>query len=303
MQREAIQIVSGNKQALTSALPLATECMAFTCATVEDVPGMVAKLMAVCSSDTIGPGQVRPFELQLLQRKTEVVTARVVMHVHRLVADEVSKVPDWAQPYPSKDDRPGIIQLRARLPAWDEGSIAAPLAHSVHLAALLHAWFERCLKNTTKRCRKFLDLVTGQHSPETLMLTEEQQHILLELSEEYLALHRNGWRTEPEPEDAVERRDSPTNVEATEFPNLGDSPTQDASGRTTYLKSMFAISKPATRRKDFEKLWTVAWLGPSRKDRIWLTGPKAYPQRHIVLPPDHARISCQHNSRRAVASW
>ena len=303
MQREAIQIVSGNKQALTSVLPLATECMAFTCATVEDVPGMVAKLMAVCSSDPIGPGQVRPFELQLLQRKTEVVTARVVMHVHRLVADEVSKVPDWAQPYPSKDDRPGIIQLRARLPAWDEGSIAAPLAHSVHLAALLHAWFERCLKNTTKRCRKFLDLVTGQHSPETLMLTEEQQHILLELSEEYLALHRNGWRTEPEPEDAVERRDSPTNVEATEFPKVGDSPTQDASGRTTYLKSMFAISKPATRRKDFEKLWTVAWLGPSRKDRIWLTGPKAYPQRHIVLPPDHARISCQHNSRRAVASW
>ena len=301
MQREAIQLVSGNKQAIMGVPPLATECMAFTCATVEDVPVMVAKLMAVCSSETIGHGKVRPFELQLLQHKTEVVTARVVMHVHRMVADEVRKVPDWARPYPGVDDRPGLIQLRARLPDWDEGGIAAPLAHSVHLAELLHAWFERCLKNTTKRCRKFLDLVTGQHSPENLMLTEEQQHILLELSEEYLALHRNGWRKEPK--DPVERRDSPTNVEATEFPKLGDSPSQDASGRTTYFKSMFAISKPVTRKNDFEKLWTVAWLGPNRKDRIWLNGPKAYPQRHIVLPPDHARISCQNSSRRAVASW
>ena len=301
MQREEIQLVSGNKQAMMGVPPLATECMAFTCATVEDVPVMVAKLMAVCSSETIGHGKVRPFELQLLQHKTEVVTARVLMHVHRMVADEVRKVPDWARPYPAVDDRPGLIQLRARLPDWDDGGIAAPLAHSVHLAELLHAWFERCLKNTTKRCRKFLDLVTGQHSPENLMLTEEQQHILLELSEEYLALHRNGWRKEPK--DPGERRDSPTNVEATEFPKLGDSPTQDASGRTTYFKSMFAISKPVTRKNDFEKLWTVAWLGPNRKDRIWLNGPKACPQRHIVLPPDHARISCQNNSRRAVASW
>jgi len=305
MQREAIRLYSGNYcSELAKTAPLATECMAFTCATVEDVPVMVAKLMAVCSSDTIGHGKVRPFELQLLQHKSEVVTARVVMHVHRMVADEVRKVPDWARPYPAADERPQNIQLRARLPDWDEGGIAAPLAHSVHLAELLHAWFERCLKNTTKRCRKFLDLVTGSipaARPENLMLTEEQQHILLELSEEYLALHRNGWRTEPK--DPVERRDSPTNVEATEFPKLGDSPTQDASGRTTYFKSMFAISKPVTRRNDFEKLWTVAWLGPNRKDRIWLNGPKAYPQRHIVLPPDHARISCQHNSRHAIASW
>lgn len=304
MQREAIQLVSGNKQALTGTPPVAMATMAFTCATVEDVPVMVAKLMAVCSSDTIGHGNVRPFELQFLQHKSEVVTARVVMHVHRMVADEVTKVPDWARPYPSVDDRPGIIQLRARLPDWDEGGIAAPLAHSVHLAALLHAWFERCLKNTTKRCRKFLDLVTGSTPaarPENLMLTDEQQHILLELSEEYLALHRNGWRKEPK--DPGERRDSPTNVEATEFPKLGDSPTQDAYGRTTYFKSMFAISKPVTLRNDFEKLWTVAWLGPSRKDRIWLNGPKAYPQRHIVLPPDHARISCQNSTRRAITSW
>ena len=301
MQREAIQLISGNKQALSGTPPVAMATMAFTCATLEEVPVMVAKLMAVCSSDTIGHGKVRPYELQLLQHKSEVVTARVVMHVHRMVADEVGKVPDWAKPYPAKDDRPGLIQLRARLPDWDEGGIAAPLAHSVHLAALLHAWFARCLKNTTKRCRKFLDLVTGEHSPENLMLTEEQQHILLELSEEYLTLHRNGWRKEPK--DPVERRDSPTNVEATEFPKLGDSPTQDEYGRTTYFKSMFAISKPVTRRNDFEKLWTVAWLGPNRKDRIWLNGPKAYPQRHIVLPPDHARISCQNNSRRAITSW
>jgi hypothetical protein len=301
MQREAIQLVSGNKQALTGTPPVAMATMAFTCATVEEVPVMVAKLMAVCSSDTIGHGNVRPYELQFLQHKSEVVTARVVMHVHRMVADEVRKVPDWARPYPAVDDRPGLIQLRAQLPDWDEGGIAAPLAHSVHLAALLHAWFERCLKNTTKRCRKFLDLVTGQHSPENLTLTEEQQHILLELSEEYLALHRNGWRNEPK--DAVERRDSPTNVEATEFPKLGDSPTEDTYGRTTYFKSMFVISKPVTRRNDFEKLWTVAWLGPSRKDRIWLNGPKAYPQRHYVMPPDHARISCQNSTRHAITSW
>lgn len=301
MQRKKIQLVSGNKQALTSVPPVAMECMAFTCATVEEVPVMVSKLMAVCSSDTVGHGQVRPFELQFLQHKAEVLTARVVMHVHRLVADEVAKVPDWARPYPSKDDRPGDIQLRAQLPDWDEGSIAAPLAHSVHLAALLHAWFQRCLKGTTKRCRKFLDLVTSS-GPADLLLTEEQQHILLELSEEYLALHRNGWRNEPKGA-AAERHDSPTSVEAVEFPTLGDSPTRDACGRTTYLQSMFAISKPATRPTDFEKLWTVAWLGPSRKDRIWLTGPKARACRHTNLPPDHARISGPNSARRAIASW
>lgn len=303
MQREAIQLVSGNKQALvTGTPPVATECMAFTCTTVEDVPVMVAKLMAVCSSDTIGHGQVRPYELQLLHSKPEILTARVVMHVHRLVADEVRKVPDWARPYPAKDDRPGLIQLRARLPDWDEGGIAAPLAHSVHLAALLHAWFERCPKHTTKRCRKWLDLVTGQHCTENLMLTEEQQHILLELSEEYLALLRNGWRNEPK--DPAERCDSPTNVEATEFPKLGKSPRGGAPGRTTYLQSMFAICKPEMRETDINNLWTVAYLSPCRRDRIWLSGLKTHKYHAVSIKPlhvDHVRVAS--DTRTKLERW
>ena len=281
MEREACLTAPGHAQppTPTQTTPVAMECMAFTCGSVENVPIMVAKLMAVCSSDKIEPGQVRPYELQIIDAPwrhapMDTLATRVVMHVHRMVADKVRQVPDWAQPYPVKDERPGVVLLRARLEDWDEGGIVAPLAHSVRLAALMHAWFEQCAKTASKRCRKFLELI--KHGKvQDLTLTEEQQHILLELSEEYLALLSNEWREEPE--EAIECRDAPTAVAATatEFPKLGKSPSQDVEGRTTYLNSMFAITKPTMRSLDLKQLGSVAYLSPYRKDMIWCAGPKA----------------------------
>ena len=281
VQREACLTAPGHAQppTPTQTTPVAMECMAFTCGSVENVPIMVAKLMAVCSSDKIEPGQVRPYELQIIDAPwrhapMDTLATRVVMHVHRMVADKVRQVPDWAQPYPVKDERPGVVLLRARLEDWDEGGIVAPLAHSVRLAALMHAWFEQCAKTASKRCRKFLELI--KHGKvQDLTLTEEQQHILLELSEEYLALLSNEWREEPE--EAIECRDAPTAVAATatEFPKLGKSPSQDVEGRTTYLNSMFAITKPTMRSLDLKQLGSVAYLSPYRKDMIWCAGPKA----------------------------
>ena len=281
IQREACLTAPGHAQppTPTQTTPVAMECMAFTCGSVENVPIMVAKLMAVCSSDKIEPGQVRPYELQIIDAPwrhapMDTLATRVVMHVHRMVADKVRQVPDWAQPYPVKDERPGVVLLRARLEDWDEGGIVAPLAHSVRLAALMHAWFEQCAKTASKRCRKFLELI--KHGKvQDLTLTEEQQHILLELSEEYLALLSNEWREEPE--EAIECRDAPTAVAvtATEFPKLGKSPSQDVEGRTTYLNSMFAITKPTMRSLDLKQLGSVAYLSPYRKDMIWCAGPKA----------------------------
>ena len=254
------------------APPVAMVGMAFTCNSVEDVPVMVAKLMAVCTSSKVGPGQIKPYQLQILDGGSrDAFAARVLMYVHRLIADDVQRVPDWALPHPSKSEwADARVILKVPLPDWDEGGIAAPLAHSVHLAALLHAWFERCAKAATKRCRKFLHMVSGPNAEE-LALTEEQQHILLELSEEYLALLRDEWRNAP-----AERTESPKNVEATEFPKLGASPDKDASsGRTTYMESMFAITKPAMREPDLKQLSKVTYLSPYRRDMIWSAGPKA----------------------------
>ena len=281
MQREACLTAPGHAQppTPTQTTPVAMECMAFTCGSVENVPIMVAKLMAVCSSDKIEPGQVRPYELQIIDapwRHTpmDTLATRVVMHVHRMVADKVRQIPDWAQPYPAKDERPGLVLLRARLEDWDEGGIVAPLAHSVRLAALMHAWFEQCAKTASKRCRKFLELINHE-KVQDLTLTEEQQHILLELSEEYLALLSNEWCEEPK--EAAECRDSPNTVAATatEFPKLDKSPSQDVEGRTTYLNSMFAITKPTMCSLDLKQLGSVAYLSPYRKDMIWCAGPKA----------------------------
>jgi len=231
---------------------------------------MVAKLMAVCASSKVGPGQVMPYAMQILTHGR----VRVVMHVHRLVADEVKRVPDWAEPYPAKDGLPkALILWAAKLPAWDESGVVAPLAHSVHLAALLHAWFEQCpsVMACGKQTTKFMKMVTAKDDSEQPTLTEEQQHILLELSEEYLALLNNEWRNA-----STERTESPKNVEATEFPKLGASPKKDASsGRTTYMESMFAITKPAMRPFDLKQLSSVSYLSPYRKDKIWLAGPKA----------------------------
>lgn len=279
MQHEACLTAPGHVQSPTPTTPVAMECMAFTCGSVEDVPIMVAKLMAVCSSDKIGPGQVRPHELQILDNSwrhnpMDSLATRVVMHVHRMVADKVRQVPDWAQPYPVKDERPGLILLRARLVDWDEGGIVVPLAHSVRLAALMHAWFEQYAKAASKRCRKFLELIKHGRAQD-LALTEEQQHILLELSEEYLALLCNEWCEEPK--EATECRDSPNTVvaTATEFPKLGTPPSQDVEGRTTYLNSMFAITKPTMREPDLKQLSKVTYLSPYRRDLIWSAGPKA----------------------------
>tara|TARA_B100001063_G_scaffold227732_1_gene238493 strand:- start:617 stop:2512 length:1896 start_codon:yes stop_codon:yes gene_type:complete len=281
MQHEACLTAPGHVQSPTPTTPVAMECMAFTCGSVEDVPIMVAKLMAVCSSDKIGPGQVRPHELQVLDNSwrhnpMDSLATRVVMHVHRMVADKVRQVPDWAQPYPVKDERPGLILLRARLVDWDEGGIVVPLAHSVRLAALMHAWFEQYAKAASKRCRKFLELIKHGRAQD-LALTEEQQHILLELSEEYLALLCNEWCEEPK--EATECRDSPNTVvaTATEFPKLGTPPSQDVEGRTTYLNSMFAITKPTMRPLDLKQLGSVAYLSPYRKDMIWCSGPRVSP--------------------------
>ena len=228
---------------------------------------MVAKLMAVCASSKVGTGQVLPYAMQILGRGR----VRVVMHVHRLVADEVKRVPDWAEPYPAKDGLPkALILWAAKLPAWDESGVVAPLAHSVHLAALLHAWFEQVpsVMVCEKQCTKFLKMVTAKDGSEQPTLTEEQQHILLELSEEYLALLNNKWRNA-----SAERTESPKNVEATEFPELGASPKRDASsGRTTYMQSMFAITKPAMRPLDLKQLSSVSYLSPYRKDKIWFAG-------------------------------
>ena len=199
--------------------------MAFMCASVEDVPVMVAKLMAVCSSSKVGPGQVKPYELQVLDASRRTLPARVLMYVHRLIADDVRRVPDWAQPHPTKSDwSDSRVLMKVPIPDWNEGGVAAPLAHSVHLAALLHAWFERCTKASSKRCRKFLQIVSDTGAAD-LTLTEEQQHILLELSEEYLILLHNEWK---EPHGAAaastvvtlaapKRHESPTNVETTDF--------------------------------------------------------------------------------------
>lgn len=279
MQREACLTAPGHVQSPTPTTPVAMVCMAFTCGSVEDVPIMVAKLMAVCSSDKISPGQVRPHELQLLdaywrRNAIDSLAIRIVMHVHRMVADEVRQVPDWANPYPVKNERPGLVLLRARLEDWDEGGIEAPLAHSVRLAALMHAWFEQYAKATSKRCRKFLELIKHGRAQD-LALTEEQQHILLELSEEYLALLSNEWCGEPK--EATEGRDSPNTVAATaaEFPKLGTPPNQDVEGRTTYLNSMFAITKPTMREPDLKQLSKVAYLSPYRRDLIWSAGPNA----------------------------
>ena len=49
--------------------------MAFMRASVEDVPVMVAKLMAVCSSSKVGPGQVKPYELQVLDASRRTLPA------------------------------------------------------------------------------------------------------------------------------------------------------------------------------------------------------------------------------------
>ena len=106
----------------------------------------------------------------------------------------------------------------------------------MHLAALLHAWFERC-KASSKRCRKFLQIVSDTGAAD-LTLTEEQQHILLELSEEYLILLHNEWWKEPKDGAAAastvvtrtavpKRHESPTNVETTDFPKLDASPAGD----------------------------------------------------------------------------
>ena len=252
------------------APPVATERMSFLCASVDEVPTVVAKLMAVCTSGKVGPGQVMPYVMQILDRGR----VRVLMHVHRLVTDEVKRVPDWAEPYPAKDGSPKApILYAAKLPAWDEGGVVAPLAHSVHLAALLHAWFEKrsSLLKCWKQCHAFLKMVTHKDEVEQPTLTEEQQHILLELSEEYLSLLNNKWHNA-----SAERTESPTNVEATEFPKLGASPDKRAFlGRTTYLQSMFAITKPAMREPDLKQLSRVAYLSPYRKDMIWSAGPKA----------------------------
>ena len=304
MQRGACLTAPGHAQPPAKTTPLAMECMAFTCGSVEDVPVMVAKLMAVCSSDKIDPGQVRPYELQILDSMRVTKAARVLMHVHRLVADKVRRVPDWAQPCPFKDERPGLVLLRVRLPDWEEGGIVAPLAHSVRLAALLHAWFEQCAKKATKRCRKFVELMK-HGSVEDLVLTEEQQHILLELSEQYLALLRNEWWKElKENAMATEHHESPTNVEATEFPRLrapACATKHDAlPGRTTYLESMFAITTPAMRQIDLKQLWSVAYLSPSRRDKIWFSGPKA----HGYMPISHRTCGRHHEiNQRAIASW
>ena len=254
------------------APPVAMVGMAFTCNSVEDVPVMVAKLMAVCTSSKVEPGQIKPYQLQILDGGSrDAFAARVLMYVHRLIVDDVQRVPDWALPHPCKSESADArVVLKVPLPDWDESGIAAPLAHSVHLAALLHAWFERCAKAATKRCRKFLQITSGPNAEE-LALTEEQQHILLELSEEYLTLLRDEWRNAP-----AERTESPKNVEATEFPKLGASPKKDvSSGRTTYMQSMFAITKPAMREPDLKQLSKVTYLSPYRRDMIWSSGPKA----------------------------
>lgn len=269
------------------APPVAMVSMAFMCASVEDVPVMVAKLMAVCSSSKVGPGQVKPYELQVLDASRRTLPARVLMYVHRLIADDVRRVPDWAQPHPTKSEwSDSRVLMKVPIPDWNEGGVAAPLAHSVHLAALLHAWFERCTKASSKRCRKFLQIVSDTDAAD-LTLTEEQQHILLELSEEYLILLHNEWWKEPKdgaaaasavvtPAAVPKRHESPTNVETTDFPKLDASPAGDApSGRTTYLPSMFAITTPAMRPIDLKQLESVAYLSPSRKHTIWCSGQKA----------------------------
>lgn len=266
------------------APPVAMVSMAFTCASVEDVPVMVAKLMAVCTSSKVGAGQVKPYQLQVLDSSHRTLPARVLVYVHRLIADDVRRVPDWAQPHPAKNEwADSRVLMKLPLPDWNGGGVAAPLAHSVRLAALLHAWFERCAKASTKRCRKFLQMVSGTDAEE-LALTEEQQHILLELSEEYLVLLHNEWwkgskdgaaAAAADPATSPKRHESPTNVETTDFPKLGASPTADApSGRTTYLQSMFAITTPAMRPLDLKQLGSVAYLSPSRKDTMWCSGQK-----------------------------
>ena len=268
LQRPEVHHSPPHKPSARCPAPVATERMSFSCASVDEVPTMVAKLMAVCASSKVGPGQVMPDFVQILDRGR----VRVVMHVHRLVADEVKRVPDWAEPYPAKDGLPKApILYAAKLPAWDESGVVAPLAHSVHLAALLHAWFEKCssVLKCWKKCHAFLKMVTDKDEVKQPTLTEEQQHILLELSEEYLILLNNEWRNA-----STERTESPKNVEATEFPKLGASPDKDASaGRTTYMQSMFAITKPAMRPLDLKQLSSVSYLSPYRKDKIWLAGP------------------------------
>ena len=268
LKRPEVHHSPPHKPSARCPAPVATERMSFSCASVDEVPTMVAKLMAVCASSKVGPGQVMPDFVQILDRGR----VRVVMHVHRLVADEVKRVPDWAEPYPAKDGLPKApILYAAKLPAWDESGVVAPLAHSVHLAALLHAWFEKCssVLKCWKQCHAFLKMVTDKDEVKQPTLTEEQQHILLELSEEYLILLNNEWRNA-----STERTESPKSVEATEFPKLGASPDKDASaGRTTYMQSMFAITKPAMRTLDLKQLSSVSYLSPYRKDKIWLAGP------------------------------
>ena len=261
------------------AQPVATERMCFTCESVEDVPVMVAKLMAVCTSGRVCPEQVKPYELQILDG-VDNFPVRIVMHVHRLIADDVKRVPDWLRPY-----RDWRVLLKVPLPAWDEGGVVAPLAHSVNLAALLHAWFAQCSRAVKNRCKKrhhaFTQLVTGEDGAKQPTLTEEQQHILLELSEEYLGLLHNEWCKQPAgtppTSTTAERTESPKNVEVVEFPKLGASPTANdgnaSTGRTTYMGSMFAITKPTMRPLDLKQLSSVSYLSPYRKDKIWFTGP------------------------------
>jgi hypothetical protein len=258
------------------AQPVATARMSFTCASFEDVPVMVAKLMAVCTSSRIGHGQVRPHELQILghQRHNAYMPIRVIMHVHRQVADEVALVPDWAQPYPAKGDRLARpILMAVPLPSWEENGVVAPLAHSVHLAALLHAWFDQANKAAKNRCRRFRELVGSKDDAQQPTLTEEQQHILLELSEEYLALLHNEWWKKPKNAPA-KRIELPKGMAEADFPKLGESPTEDVTGRTTYMGSMFAITKPVQRQVDLQQLSSVAYLSPNHRDKMWLTGPR-----------------------------
>ena len=67
---------------------------------------------------------------------------------------------------------------------------------------------------------------------------------------------------------------------------------------------MFAICKPEMRETDIDKLWTVAYLSPCRRDRIWLSGLKARPGHafdHKPLPCDHVRVAG--DTRRKIDRW